>query len=470
MRDVWEDGAVTRIDATGVGGLGSDLSPTGGGAAPLESALIGRSRALAPVVRGERVLGPGSRGAGLRRVQQGLRALGLLPDGAHANGRWSESVREALVAFQQRQGLEPTGVIDAATVRALDHAMAPIEGALREAGADGSISTEELRAAERKLIETYGEERGRRILIAALGQNPDKISFEALDYIQGRIGSMEGHIARYEQVLRGHLAGAKLLDADFDGKLDADDLVFTREADGSVRRERLGRALRDRVEIGRAMVDAAYALAEKEPEFGDLEFNPGAWRLEDEDLEYEDGMGVMVPADGVPPSVAIEDIFKNTDMYAFECATALTIIRYKAILDLIGPEDFDRAFADLRVGPWETEDDAKRLWKIEGSGARGEERPATEAEKKLVKPGEYTYFRNWDVSKEAFEGGWQGENVLYLGDGLYYGHPFGVVSGEDIVEYLNSARKAGATRSASLLDLRARIDPSVFELDEIPNE
>ncbi len=454
----------------GAGAIGDRPEiPNAESAGELASALIGRSRALAPVARGERTLGPGARGAAVRRVQQGLRTLGFLPD-TKARGRWNEALRQALVAFQQSEGLEPSGVIDGATLHALDRLLAEAEALRAEAGADGSIATEELRQAEAAIARRYGPERARRILIAALGQDPDKLSFDAIDYLQGRIGSMDGHIARYQQVLEEHIAGAKLLDADFDGKLDADDLVFTRGADGEVQVRKLGKALRDRVEIGRAMVDAAYALAKAQPEFGDLEFNPGAWRFEDEDADYEDGMGIMVPAEGVPPHLALEDIFKNPDMYAFECATALTIVRYKAMLDLLGPEDFDRVCADLRIGPWETEDDAERLWKIEGAGARGEEREATEAQKALLKPGEYSYFRNWDVSKEGFEGGWQGENVLYLGDGLYYGHPFGVVSGEDIVEYLNGARKRGATRSASLLDLRARLDPSVFELDQIPND
>ncbi|MFC1707569.1 hypothetical protein ACFL59_12270, partial [Planctomycetota bacterium] len=294
------------------------------------------------------------------------------------------------------------------------------------------------------------------------------IDFKAIDYLQGHVGSMSGHVDRYQQVLLGHLKNAKLLDANFDGRLDKDDLIFVKDARGEVNVQKIGQALRDRVAIGAAMVDASYAMSEAEHRFGGLEFNLGAWQIEDEDEEYDHGMGVMVPAPGIPPSVALRDIFNNPKLYQFECATALTIVRYKAILDLVGDKDFDRICPDLRVGPWEAEDHAKKTWKVSGQAARGNEVAADERGQAQVKPGEYTYFKNWDVSKSGFEGGWQGENVISLGEGLYYGHPFGVISGEDIVEYLNGHRKADSPRSASLLDIRARIDASILKHDRDP--
>src|SRR5688500_11947113 len=98
---------------------------------------------------------------------------------------------------------------------------------LKDEAKDGAISTAEIKAAEREIAAKYGAEKGKAILIAALGVNPAKIEFKAVDYLQGRVGSMDGHVARYQDVLVAHLKGAKILDANFDGRLDPNDLVFT---------------------------------------------------------------------------------------------------------------------------------------------------------------------------------------------------------------------------------------------------
>ena len=39
---------------------------------------------------------------------------------------------------------------------------------------------------------------------------------------------------------------------------------------------------------------------------------------------------------GVKPSDAIQDIYTNSSWYAFECATAMIVIYYHAVLNLIG--------------------------------------------------------------------------------------------------------------------------------------
>ena len=216
------------------------------------------------------------------------------------------------------------------------------------------------------------------------------------------------------------------------------------------------------------MIDAAYSMHDAKPRFGDLEFNPFVWELEGDEEDYDDGMGVMVLTGEVPASTAVQDMFDNPGMYRFECATALTVARYKAMLDLIGPRDFDRIFDDIRIGPWEADDDATRAWKATGRAVHGDDVEASAATIAATKPGDYAYFKNWDVSKSGMDGGWQGENVIFLGDGLYYGHPFGVTSGEAIVEHLNEYRKRGSTRSASLLDLRANIGRSILAQDKDP--
>jgi len=330
--------------------------------------------------------------------------------------------------------------------------------------ADGTISIAELQSAEAEMAQTLGPEKARETLIAALGQNPQKIEFEAIDYLQGHIGSMEGQVKSYQHVLLGHLAGAKLLDANFDGKLDQNDLIFTEDASGKVNVKKIGQSLRDRVLIGSAMVNSAHAMAKAKHRFGDLEVNPVCW-----DIDEEDPTTMYLNPD-FPPSVALMDIFNNPDLYQFECATALVILRYRAMLDLIGEEDFNRIASDLRIGVWDQEDHAAKVWEVTGRSAGGEDVPMAQGDKSRVTPGDYTYFKNWDVSPEAFRGGWQGENVIYLGDGMYYGHPFRVISGEKIVAYLNKHRNPGSARSASLLDLHARVHSDVLDYDRNPNK
>ena len=73
------------------------------------------------------------------------------------------------------------------------------------------------------------------------------LAFKAVDYLQGKYGSMEGHVSRFQDVLAGHLKNAKILDANFDGKLDKNDLDFTKGANGKVNVEKIGAALRDKV-------------------------------------------------------------------------------------------------------------------------------------------------------------------------------------------------------------------------------
>ena len=108
------------------------------------------------------------------------------------------------------------------------------------------------------------------------------------------------------------------------------------------------------------------------------------------------------------------------------------------------------------------------VWSVRGKAADGSKIAATEKDIKDLKPGDYSYFKNWSVSLAGWNGGWQGENVIFLGKGMYYGHPFGVVSGEHIVEYLNQNRTTrGNVKSASLMDVRASLDPAVLKLDKL---
>lgn len=150
-------------------------------------------------------------------------------------------------------------------------------------------------------------------------------------------------------------------------------------------------------------------------------------------LRTSDG-GFRLRAD-VTPADAINDIFVNGRLYAFECATAIIIIFYKAVLEMIGTAIFNQRFAGLFVRDWQYDRDLRlRLFKGLQEAYLGD----------------VLYFRNPDVNPA--ESQWQGENAVILGDNRYFGHGIGVADAETIIAALNRHRKPGATRSAFLTD------------------
>ncbi|MEW9121488.1 MAG: protein-glutamine gamma-glutamyltransferase [Thermotaleaceae bacterium] len=140
--------------------------------------------------------------------------------------------------------------------------------------------------------------------------------------------------------------------------------------------------------------------------------------------------------EGVAPSSAIRDIFQNGSQYGTECATAIVMIYFKAILNVFSDTLFNRVFTNIYLMNWENLD--KNL--------------ALSYYSTLVDylPGNCRYFKNPDVNPMTPE--WQGENVIDLGGGLYYGHGIGIKTADEIIRSLNYNRRSGATESAYLLD------------------
>ncbi len=145
----------------------------------------------------------------------------------------------------------------------------------------------------------------------------------------------------------------------------------------------------------------------------------------------------------VNASDAVNDIFENGRKYATDCAVALGIVYYKAVLDSLGENTFNTLFKSVYLTYWNwgsVEKDLKLTWQKEPD----------------YFPGDRRYFNNPDVRPSSFV--WKGENVIDLGNDLYYGHPLGVKKGEDIINGLNKLRKPQATRSAYLEDKANRPD------------
>ena len=141
---------------------------------------------------------------------------------------------------------------------------------------------------------------------------------------------------------------------------------------------------------------------------------------------------------GVPPSQGIINIFQEGRKYATECATAMVIILYHAVLQSIRREDFERMFADILLYDWRYDQDL--------------DLQTTRTTTFL--PGDILYFANPDHNPDKPQ--WQGENAVDLGRGMYYGHGAGIRDAESMIEFLNEQRRYGATRSAYLVPQATR--------------
>lgn len=321
-----------------------------------------------------------------------------------------------------------------------------------------TLTASTLEQARAAIAAQYGDAVADRVLRDDLGLRLGALDETGVDWLQRHGGSMNGRIDRYQQALRTHLEGAHLIDHNHDGELDAGDVVWRRDAGGVVSISTLEPALVDRVKIGAAFIGAAEDMDTAKHGFALIEdqtFNEKYWTA--------NGGGTFELKTGMSPSAALDDIFSSPSAYKFECATALVIVQYKAMRDLLGARDFDCVCAGLRIGPWQTEATLDRATSLSGNG----DVEATPARRATLRAGDYGYFKNWDVSDAGRDAGWQGENVISLGGDRFYGHPFGIADGKSIVEHLNSQRRVGSTRSASFLDLRSSLSSSILREDRV---
>ncbi|MDD3767026.1 MAG: protein-glutamine gamma-glutamyltransferase [Eubacteriales bacterium] len=151
--------------------------------------------------------------------------------------------------------------------------------------------------------------------------------------------------------------------------------------------------------------------------------------------------GGFLLKNGISPAAAIEDIYTNGHMYGTECATAMVIVYYKALLDVYPKALYDSLFKRIYLMNWHDID--KNLREVGRM-----RKPA------IYLPGDRRYVKNPEVNPLTPQ--WQGENLIDLSDGKYYGHGMGIVSIEAAVAALNRNRKEGATTSAYLMDEAGR--------------
>ncbi|RJE84400.1 protein-glutamine gamma-glutamyltransferase [Paenibacillus sp. 1011MAR3C5] len=183
------------------------------------------------------------------------------------------------------------------------------------------------------------------------------------------------------------------------------------------------------VEAAKAMYQSGVSFAT----FSNSRCNGRYW------IRTPDGGFLLRP--GVPPSVGVRDIFEQGHLYAFECAGAIIIMLYKAVLETIGEAAFNRHFQRLFLRDWQYDRDL---------------RLTTSNNLNETYAGDVMYFKNPDHDPGSPE--WQGENVIKLDDNLFFGHGIGIGTGQEIIAQLNRARVPGSMVSAYLQDLVLRPD------------
>lgn len=139
---------------------------------------------------------------------------------------------------------------------------------------------------------------------------------------------------------------------------------------------------------------------------------------------------------GILPSDGIRDIYRHGSLYGTECSTVMTMIYYKALMDIFPENLYNRLYSGIYLMNWGHLDHNLAI--------------ARYARASDELPGDARYFINPDVNPLTPQ--WQGENVFYLGNREYFGHGAGVVDTRTIIRGLNSLRREGATRSAYLLE------------------
>jgi protein-glutamine gamma-glutamyltransferase len=153
--------------------------------------------------------------------------------------------------------------------------------------------------------------------------------------------------------------------------------------------------------------------------------------------------GGFILKNGTTPSVAIKDITINSSKYGTECATAMIIVYYIALLNTFPDKLFNELFPKIQLMNWHYIDDL-----LDDTGYLKKQSDYL--------PGDRMYIYNPDVNPKTPE--WQGENIIDLGDDSYYGHGIGIGSVDDIVTELNEFRIEGSKTSAYLLDSAARLN------------
>jgi protein-glutamine gamma-glutamyltransferase len=191
--------------------------------------------------------------------------------------------------------------------------------------------------------------------------------------------------------------------------------------------------LRFELNLRKNIIASARAMNESDMDFeifSTSRCNPKYWILTE--------TGAFRLRDDVLPSEAIDDFYHNSSLYGFECATAKVILLYHAVLNTIGKNLFNYFFQNLYLYSWHFDPDL---------GLRS-------IHTDHFLPGDIVYFKNPDVNPST--PWWRGENAVLLEDGKFFGHGVGIMTSEEIIQYLNKMRKPESVVSAYQLNSASR--------------
>ncbi len=311
-----------------------------------------------------------------------------------------------------------------------------------------------------------------------ISSSPDVVSrldLGARELFGDLIHQTNGHLRKMEEIWVAQTGHEGLIDVDLNGVITSEDLALYIEK-GEVKTESIGEPRLEALKLAKAVADAAETMGGSDVSFIDIELIkrrehlPEIWtyrkigRVRTEDgwhrvysrqtfnRDFWDVKDSHIGRvrDGVRPSDAIDDIVINGGEYKYECATAMMAVYYLALKNHMGADRFDAEFQNLVLAEWRRP--------AEVTTERFDERPSA--------PGSYGYIEN-DATAEGDALGWTGENVIYIGlsdqgEPLYYGHPFGISTADEIIDELYHYSKPNADRP-DFLEFHSKLSGSVIQ-------
>ncbi|MGO4890352.1 protein-glutamine gamma-glutamyltransferase [Anaerobacillus sp. MEB173] len=187
------------------------------------------------------------------------------------------------------------------------------------------------------------------------------------------------------------------------------------------------------LKVRKNIINSAKEMKQSQAAFTSFEYarcNPQYWHLTP--------AGGFQLKPGVKPSDAIQDIYRNSSLYAFECATASVIVIYHAVLNSIGTHLFDSLFQNLYLYSWHTDSDLGIFTFYSNH----------------FLPGDVVYFNNPDYDPRT--PWYRGINAVLLNDGRFFGHGFSIRTAEQMIEILNEKRIPGSHQSSYFTNLVTR--------------
>ncbi|KKK38099.1 protein-glutamine gamma-glutamyltransferase [Mesobacillus campisalis] len=194
-----------------------------------------------------------------------------------------------------------------------------------------------------------------------------------------------------------------------------------------------GHELLFELKVRKNIIQSAIEMNNSQAVFTSFEYarcNPRNWQL-------TRAGGFLLRPD-VQPADAILDIYRNSSQYAFECATAIPIIYYHAILNSIGSYSFNLLFRNLYLYSWHTDTDLGVI---------------TFYSNHFI-PGDVLYVNNPDFDRRTPQ--FRGVNAVVLNDGRLFGHGFNIRTSEEMIQILNEKRTPGSSRLAYITKLVTR--------------